>query len=139
MMEQKKPERNDEQLTTLLRRCGKFMYYHSQAGMGQGAVLQLLRNGPLTQKEIQERLDSSPGNISELITKLEDKNCLTRQRSEADRRKVLLTLTEKGQSIAERHSEYTMEGLYQALTDEERDALARLLETLLADWTERRM
>ena len=139
MKEQLQPEQNDERLTALLRRCGKFMYHHRQAGMGQGEALRLLRNGPLTQKEIQERLGTSPGTVSELITKLEGKQYLTRQRSETDRRKVLLTLTEKGRSIAERHAEYTTEGLFQVLTDAERDTLARMLETLVTDWAERRV
>ena len=137
-MEHTQIGREDEYLTTLLRRCGKFMYFHSNAGMGQGAVLRMLRDGPLTQKEIQERLGTSPGTVSELITKLEGKHSLTRQRSEEDRRKVLLTLTEKGRSIADRHAEYTTKGLYQALTDEERDTLIRLLETLAEDWAKRR-
>ena len=139
MKEQVQSERNDERLTALLRRCGKFLYFHSKPGIGQGEVLRLLRDGPLTQKEIQERLGSSPGTVSELITKLEGKNCLTRRRSETDRRKALLTLTEKGRSFAERHAEYITEGLFQVLTDAERDTLEQLLETLVTDWAERRV
>lgn len=139
-MEERNPAPvSDEQLTVLLRHCGKFMYYHSSPGMQQGMVLQMLRNGPMTQKQVQEQLGTRPGSVSELISKLESKNLLQRRRSETDRRKVLLTLTVKGEAISQRHTGYPAEGLYEALTQSERETLAQLLSKLLADWTERRV
>lgn len=130
---------SDEQLTALLRHCGKFIYYHSRPGMQQGIVLQMLRDGPMTQGQIQERLGTQPGSVSELISKLEKKKLLQRQRSETDRRKVLLTLTEKGGEMSQRHTEYPATGIYQALTETERETLAQLLSKLLLDWKERRV
>ena len=129
----------EERLTMLLRRCGKFMYYHSKPGMQQGMVLQLLRDGPLTQRQIQERLGTQPGSVSELISKLESKHLLDRQRNEADRRQVLLTLTDKGREVSQRHTAYPTRGLYSALSAQEQDTLATLLEQLLDAWTEKRM
>lgn len=130
---------SDEQLTQLLRHCGRIMYYHSSPGMQQGLVLQMLRNGPLTQKQVQERLGTRPGSVSELISKLESKNLLKRQRSETDRRRVLLMLTAKGEDISQRHTAYPATGLYEALTQPERETLAQLLNKLRLDWLERRV
>lgn len=130
---------SDEQLTALLRHCGKFMYYHSRPGMQQGIVLQMLRNGPMTQRQLQDQLGTQPGSVSELISKLEKKHLLQRERSETDRRKVLLTLTEKGREMSQRHTGYPATGLYDALTESERETLAQLLSKLLLDWKERRV
>lgn len=129
---------SDERLTDLLRHCGRFLYYHSNPGMQQGMVLQMLRNGPMTQKQVQERLGTKPGSVSELISKLENKGLLERERSETDRRKVLLALTEKGGRIAQMHTAYPVTGLYTALTQAERETLEQLLNKLLSDWKERR-
>lgn len=139
MGEQMTSAEQEEQLTALLRHCGKFMYYHTRPGMQQGMVLQLLRGGPMTQRQIQERLGTRPGSVSELISKLESKCLLQRQRSEADRRQVLLTLTAKGREMSQRHTAYPATGLYTALTEEERETLERLLSRLLEDWKERRL
>lgn len=139
MDEQNPAPGSEEQLTALLRHCGKFLYYHSNPGMQQGMVLQMLRDGPMTQKQIQERLGTRPGSVSELISKLESKHLLQRQRSETDRRTVLLTLTEKGGEISRLHTEYPATELYAALTQPEREILAQLLHKLLSDWKERRV
>lgn len=129
----------EEQLTSLLRLCGKFLYYHSRPGMQQGMVLKMLRDGPMTQKQIQDQLGTRPASVSELISKLEKKKLLSRQQSEMDRRKVLLTLTAKGRELSEHHTEYPATGLYAALTESEQDMLAQLLNKLQADWKERRV
>ena len=139
MDEERSAPGSEEQLTVLLRRCGKFMYYHSRPGMQQSMVLHMLRDGPMTQKQIQEQLGTQPGSVSELISKLETKHLLERRRSETDRRKVLLTLTAKGEAMTERHTGYPAVGLYDALTETERETLAQLLTKLLSDWTERRV
>ena len=139
MGEQNPASEPEKQLTALLRRCGKFMYYHSRPGMQQGMVLQMLRDGAMTQRQIQDRLGTQPGSVSELISKLESKHLLERQRTETDRRQVLLTLTAKGRDIAQRHTEYPATGLYTALTQPEQETLAQLLSRLLEDWKERRV
>lgn len=138
MREQTPTQGREEELTALLRHCGKFMYYHSRPGMQQSMVLQLLRGGAMTQRQIQERLGTRPGSVSELISKLEDKHLLERQRSQTDRRQVLLTLTEKGRAIAQRHIEYPAAGLYKALSPQEQETLALLLTKLVEDWTQER-
>ena len=128
----------NQQLTDLLRHCSRFMYYHSRPGMQQAMVLRMLLDGPMTQKQIQDKLGTKPGSVSELISKLEAKHLLMRQRSETDRRRVLLTLTCKGKDTARNHREYATAELYEVLTQPEREALAQLLAKLLSSWTQKR-
>lgn len=132
-MEQETEKCIDEQLSRRLRRCGHVLYHqthHSQ----QDAVLALLRQGPLNQKQIQEQLSTRPGSVSELISKLEAKQLVERRRDDADRRRVVLSLTEKGQLAALIHEQRPSEDLFAALTEEEKGQLAGLLGKLLESW-----
>lgn len=128
----------DEHLRKLLRRCGFFLYHqanHSQ----QDEVLRILAEcGPMNQKELQEQLSIKPGSASELISKLEDKGLLLRTRDASDRRRVILTLTEKGTDFARMFRERPVETLFADLDEKERESLAATLEKLLDRWGCRR-
>lgn len=50
----------------------------------------------MSQKELQDLLGIQAGSMSEIAAKLEDKGLITRVRSEGDRRKVSLSITEQG-------------------------------------------
>lgn len=132
-MEQVTETYTDEQLSCRLRRCGHVLYHQSHHSQ-QDAVLALLRQGPLNQKQIQEQLSTRPGSVSELISKLESKQLVERRRDDDDRRRVVLSLTEKGQIAALIHKERPSEDLFAALTEEEKEQLAGLLGKLLESW-----
>ncbi|MCD7754738.1 MAG: MarR family transcriptional regulator [Firmicutes bacterium] len=122
-------------LTRLMHRCGHVLYHQSRAGQQQDAVLRILHdNGPMTQKALQERLAIQPGSVSELVTKLENKALITRRKDTEDRRRVVLTLTEKGASAKRDHPAYPEEHLFDTLSDEERRALTGILQKLLDAW-----
>jgi DNA-binding MarR family transcriptional regulator len=123
----------DEQLRRLLRRCGHVLYHQSHHSQ-QDVVLALLRQGPMTQKQIQEQLSIKAGSVSELISKLEARQLLVRARDEADRRRVVLTLTEKGQLASLIHKERATQDLFTAFSSEEKEQLSALLEKLLESW-----
>lgn len=129
-----KKDSPQEALARRLRRCGHVLYHqkhHSQ----QGAVLALLETqGATNQKQIQEQLSIKPGSVSELISKLEDKQLVVRSRDENDRRRVVLCLTEKGRTAARIHIERPEENLFDALSQEEMDRMTQLLDKLLASW-----
>lgn len=101
----------------------------------QGKVLKILyRKGVVSQKEVQEFLDVKPGTISEIITKLEKKGFVTRVQDNTDRRKVLLTLTEKGRMDVEAFSKNYQNNVmshFDVLTEEERAEFTRILNKLL--------
>lgn len=125
-----------EQLTALLRRCSRILYHHSEPGMQQLAVLRLLTAGNATPRQVQESLGIRPGSASELITKLENKGFLTRRRTDADRRSVELSLTERGAEFVRRHVDCSAAAMLDVLSAEEQQELAALLEKLLHTWVE---
>lgn len=98
-------------------------------------VLQLLqKNGPMSQQDIQEALDIQAGSVSELISKLESKGFLGRQRDETDRRKVVISLTGRGQALEIRPQEEILSQRYCALDEMQQEQLLELLDRLLDDW-----
>lgn len=127
-------EHDDLKLRRLLRRCGHFLYHQTNHDQQSNVLLLVHEHGPMNQKQLQEHLSIKAGSASELISKLEDKECLIRTRDPSDRRKVVLTLTEKGERIARFHRQRPEETLFTALTGEEREALAQILEKLLSGW-----
>ncbi|MBQ0071924.1 MAG: MarR family transcriptional regulator [Spirochaetales bacterium] len=126
----------EEQLSLLLRGCGHFLFLQTSRGSSQLSVLHLLKTeGPLSQKDLAEKLNVKPASVSELVTKLERKGLLERQRTEEDRRKVVLCLTEKGRSVPELKKEDKAH-YYDALSKEEKTALASSLKKLMRSWIE---
>lgn len=57
-------------------------------GSQKRILILLLETGPITQRELTERLGIQPGSASEVIAKLENAGLVTRTESEADRRTV---------------------------------------------------
>lgn len=128
------PRTPEERLNRSLRRCGHYLYHHS-AGQRQRMVLRLLEeNGTMSQKDIQESLNIQPGSVSELISKLERKGLVERQRDEDDRRRVTLHLTEAGKEVQRTDRDTWMRESYQVLSGEEMEQMTRLLERLLDSW-----
>lgn len=128
------PEEALERLNRRLRQCGHYLYHYA-AGPQQTAVLQLLRrSGPMSQQDIQAAMEIRPGSVSELITKLERKGLVTRQRDEADKRKVQIIPTPQGLAIAAQSPETALADRYAALDAAEQAQLTALLERLLTSW-----
>lgn len=126
---------HDGRLADLLDRCGHY-YAHRVGGSrrGQDSVLTWLANNPdATQKEISEGLGVTAASLSEVLLKLERKGYVTRFRDETDHRFIRVRLTEEGQET-QNTSESKLDDPFAALSAEEKETLAHLLETLLADW-----
>lgn len=67
--------------------------------LGQFAVLEALyHKGDLTVGQVQEAILSSSGTIPLIVGKLEQRGLLTRRQDGADRRRFILSLTEKGRA-----------------------------------------
>lgn len=101
---------------------------------GQFGVLETLYHlGPLHQGALGEKLLQSKGNISTIISNLEERGLVVRRRDEADRRYVKVHLTGEGrQLIAEifpAHVQRIAETLG-VLDDEEIEELGRLCKKL---------
>jgi len=102
---------------------------HTQLGVLE-AILHL---GPLTQRALMKKVLTSPGNMTDLIDKLEDRNLVTRCRLAADRRAVEVDLTVQGRALITtlfpQHAE-DLAGAMAALSDAEISALDSLLRRL---------
>lgn len=135
------PQEFDD-LAGRLERCGKFLMYCLGKRRGQEKILRILwEHGKISQKELQELLGIQPGSMSEIAAKLESKGLVARGRAEADRRKILLSLTEEGRAwLARQDEEHVRKRraeLFSALAPEEQRTLGVLLEKLCVDWEER--
>lgn len=125
----------EDKITRLLHGCGYFLRYQSHHGLRQSDILKmLLEEGSLSQKVIQSRLNIKAGSASELISKLEDKGFVMRDRSSSDRRKVVISLTEKGRALYHPLSFVEKEKYYEVLSEEEKKELLCLLEKLNGSW-----
>lgn len=61
----------------------------------------IMQRGPRTSSELAETFKVVKSSITAIVTRLVDRGLIERTRSEADRREVYLSLTERGQRIAE--------------------------------------
>lgn len=127
---------NEEELSRLLGKCGHFLYHRPERGRMQEKILKILSNQDyITQKELQDKFSIKPGSISEIISKLEDRRLLVRERDEKDRRRVMLKITEEGrEDVAIFFNEEKGKNLYAALSEEEQEILKKLLKKLIESW-----
>ena len=73
--------------------------------------------------------------MSEMISKLENRGFVTREKDETDKRKVILKITEEGKQKAQHCSkEEKAKKLYRGLSEEEQETLKTLLKKLLDSW-----
>ncbi|MDT2827050.1 MAG: MarR family transcriptional regulator [Enterococcus viikkiensis] len=74
---------------------------------GQGQILTIIRNhGTITQKDLVHQLDMRPQSASERIRKLEKKEYITRENSEADKRVMNIHLTNRGKIVAQQNDDF---------------------------------
>ena len=102
--------------------------------ISQFAVLEALYQlGPLSQREIGQKILRSSGNITMVIDNLEKTELARRERNEADRRFFIVHLTDKGYNLINKifppHAAVIAENLG-ALTAAEQDTLGRLCKKL---------
>lgn len=125
--------RLDRLVHTLFRRL--YLKNGDPGSRTQGKILKILyKKGPMSQKEMQDKLDIQSGSISELISKLEKKELVIKQPDSADRRRMILFLTEKGREDVEAYSrqyENSVLSFFQVLDESEKKELERILEKLL--------
>ena len=127
------PMEDDGSLTALFQRCAHTLFRPGPHGDSQRRVLRILSwRDEMSQRELQDHLRVQPGSLSELLSKLESKGLVVRERSGDDRRKVTLRLTEAGQEAAQAiPGPGDRDARFSALTQEEQDQLRALLRKLL--------
>jgi DNA-binding MarR family transcriptional regulator len=98
---------------------------------GQGRVLALLKMQPeISTKDMSYLLGIRQQSLNELLNKLEKAEYVVRTPSEADRRVMMVTLTEKGKAIPQTNADYS--GIFDCLSPDEQGALGNLLDRVIA-------
>ena len=87
----------------------------------------------LRMKELAQRMGVTTGTLTVLADRLEKAGMIRRKPHEADRRSILVELTDQGQAIFKEHDALhaqLTEEITALLTDQERNALATILEKM---------
>lgn len=128
----------ESDLSELIDMAGRMQRRRPQGSpaRGQALILSILAGrDALSQRELQQMLGIQPGSLSELLSKLEAKGLLTREKAE-DRRGNLLRITDAGRAAIPTADSGNEEDPFAPLTAEQQDRLADMLRTLLTAWTD---
>lgn len=128
----------NDRLIWNFRDIGHTMRHISEGKGSQKRILIiLLETGPITQRELTQRLGIQPGSASEVIGKLETAGLIARTPNEFDHRTVTVALTETGAAAAKEARTQRLlrhETMFSCLTGEEKSTLLSLLERINRHW-----
>lgn len=101
---------NDEEIVNLFFDVGRLNLSYSEKIYGKEnpyrgqsrCLLYLDRNGSINQKDLAEQLSVRPSSVSDILSKLEQKELIQKTPSETDKRITLITLTDKGREEVKR-------------------------------------
>ncbi len=128
---------DEADLAELIDMAGRMLRRRPQGGpaQGQALILAILAGREaLSQRQLQQMLGIQPGSLSELLSKLEGKGLIRREKAE-DRRGNLLRITDAGrEASAAQSADDGGDDPFSPLTDAQQDQLAALLRALLTRW-----
>lgn len=125
------PAYDESALYALFFRCSHILSRRVGIRVSRQRVLSLLlQRGEMSQRELRELLGIQAGSFSELAGRLEERGFLTREKDPADKRRILLRLSEAGRDRAVRDSEARDEELFCALSAGEQEQLRVLLQKI---------
>ena len=122
--------------------CGHYMHFHGGGVSGKAPIVCRLakqENGEMSQQELGMHFDLKPGSLSEILSKLECAGIIERSRNPKDRRQLTIRLTEIGWEKARIDQASRIrfrEQAFSALTHDEREQLAEMLEKIRVTWEE---
>lgn len=118
------------------------MHFHGGGVSGKAPIVCLLakqENGEMSQQELGMHFDLKPGSLSEILSKLECAGIIERSRNPKDRRQLTIRLTEIGWEKARIDQAVRIrfrEQAFSALTHDECEQLAEMLEKFRVTWEE---
>lgn len=95
--------------------------------------------GEMTQRALSDRLNIRATSLSELLAKLENKGYIKRISSEMDKRTFLVTLTDAGCKLAEKHNQERKElyaEILRPLSETEKDQFEIILGKIKEHYSE---
>ncbi|MBN2528962.1 MAG: MarR family transcriptional regulator [Deltaproteobacteria bacterium] len=111
-----------------------FKKYQVTITSEQWVILKVIASSPgLSQTEISQRSLKEKTNVTRILDGLEKKQYIVRTRSNEDRRRFSITLTQSGVAVLETVTPAVIQGeasLHKVLTQEEVKTLKRLLDKL---------
>lgn len=131
----------DERVIKDLMYCASFVRGYAGGRGSQRRVLFFLREyGPMTQRALLEEMGVRASSLSELLSKLEAKGYICKEKSETDKRNYNVSITPDGVLALEElniQHRAAMNELLTGLEPEERAQLSALLGKLRGQWSER--
>ena len=128
-----------QDLTSKLMKCGHILMHKTGKKRGQENILDILsQHHSISQKKLQEILGVEAGSLSEILSKLEQRDLIKRYKDEKDKRKSIISLTQKGINKVH-HKKSNDEDLFDMLDEKERKQLAATLDKILDEWHQRHM
>ncbi len=98
---------------------------------GQGRILAILKmQDGISTKDLSYLLGIRISSLNELLAKMEKSGYITREPSEADKRVMLVKLTQKGKN--EQQQEWNPDDIFACLSEEEQKAFADYLDRIIA-------
>jgi DNA-binding MarR family transcriptional regulator len=97
------------------------------------ALLIIWREKKLTQSKLLQELDIKPSSLSELLSKLEKRKFIQREKNLHDKREAIISLTPLGQKIATKLEKFQNDFAQKflgVLTQKEQEQLSSILEKL---------
>ncbi len=123
------PETDMNDLDSLFRACSRAMRHEARGRFGstQDRIIRILseNGGTMGQKALQQLLGVQPGSISEILSKMEEKQLIVRSRDEDDRRASLISL--KNGELKQENKE----SFFSMLNEEEEETMKGLLRKVL--------
>lgn len=121
--------------------CGHYLHFHRGGRSGQIPILCMLDRcgGKLSQQELGMRFELKPGSLSEILSKMETSGLIERTRDTKDRRQLFVSLTKSGCDAAKKAHEARdafRHKAFSALTTEEQEQLAEMLDKIRVTWEE---
>lgn len=99
-------------------------------GPQSGILHNIAIYGPLSSADLSRKLYVTPSNITGIIDRLEKKGLVKRIRKEADRRIVLITLTQKGKNLSRSLPDPIEKMLISGLVDLEPEQVRKLSKAM---------
>lgn len=131
-----KYDKNNLSLDDKLKFCGRYIKHSKCNKNSQENILKiLLEKGSIPQKELKDLLNIKGGSLSELISKLVNKNLVTQEKSDIDNRIFILSLTDVGINKAKEISNNKNKiDIFKSLNKEQKIQFNSILDILLDDW-----
>lgn len=128
----------EDRLMIMLGKCGMILNNKHYGHHGRGRILKvLLEKGTITQSELQDIIDIRSGSLSEILSKMEDKELIVREKDENDKRKVRIEITKKGKEailLKEEEHKNKAKELFNVINEQEQKQLEVILSKLIKAW-----